>query len=151
SLEKKRCVVSSWVSRTMEEKCSFLARSAMSSALAGALNRQPASKAAQRHKNAAKDRPNRIKCRSLGQRKRCPAKCPRDCNPKTVRWHCRESRLKRCDQPTPPETVSGRSVDADLMSSALFSAMTSRLICFGQAASHSPTLEQLAKPSRCMC
>src|SRR5438874_6768496 len=96
----------------MEEKCSFLARSAMSSALAGALNRQPASKAAQRHKNAAKDRPNRIKCRSLGQRKRCPAKCPRDCNPKTVRWHCRESRLKRCDQPTPPETVSGRSVNA---------------------------------------
>src|SRR5579862_497634 len=35
-LEKKRWVVSSWVSRTMEEKCSFLARSEMSSPWRGA-------------------------------------------------------------------------------------------------------------------
>src|SRR5256886_14909543 len=73
-LEKKRCVVSSCVSSTIEEKCSFRARSAMSSALEGAPSCEPASKTAQRHKLVVKRRPNRFKWRSPGQRKKCTLK-----------------------------------------------------------------------------
>src|SRR5438094_2352904 len=80
-LEKKRCVVSSCVSSTIEEKCSFRARSAMSSALEGAPSCEPASKTPQRHKLVVKRRLNRFKWRSPGAtREMCPQKCQRDCN-----------------------------------------------------------------------
>src|SRR5258707_15809648 len=56
SLEKNRCVVSSWVSRTMDEKWSLRARSASSSALAGAIDHSQHSKKETNDKHARRQR-----------------------------------------------------------------------------------------------
>src|SRR5690242_1482402 len=50
----------------------------MSSAFAGALNREPASKTAQRHRLLVKRRVNRFKWRSPGQREKCTLKNVRE-------------------------------------------------------------------------
>src|SRR5215472_10880097 len=91
-LEKKRCVVSSCVSSTIEEKCSFLARSAMSSALAGAASREPTSKMAQRHKHAAKHLQNRYMLHSWEQGEECTLKNIREILTQAARGGTRQKR-----------------------------------------------------------
>src|SRR5258708_24437902 len=56
SLEKNLCVVSSCVSRTIDEKCSLRARSAISSALAGAINHEKQSKKETNDKHVRRQR-----------------------------------------------------------------------------------------------
>src|SRR5258706_9683546 len=71
SFEKNRCVVSSWVSRTMDEKWSLRARSAISSALVAAIHSEHNRKKEQNDKNARRRISSSLAPLEFGPNQKC--------------------------------------------------------------------------------